>query len=286
MVPSWARIRECLAPSYAGCTCAVAWQRESETARGTRTTHARGTEQYHSRAGMARLPNRHCRDGVAGFGRGLPRINAKPKRGFLNGLRSRVGQDSGSRWAARASFPSNSAKLDLHTLIRLFSTLMAWALQGVRLPRGGLHYLQNALVADLARPLSKMPSPNFLPSTVRQFPGQSNRAFSSSSWSRFQQFHRPNLNPKNLLLLPTPALASYTTAASSIIEIDPSKSEVIPTISPCMLTVGAAWAPKRPRSNLPAWCQADCGEDAFFTILVNSNYCLGTSQHLLFEDPF
>ncbi|KAJ9064742.1 Protein phosphatase 2C 7 [Entomophthora muscae] len=167
-------------------------------------------------------------------------------------------------------------KLDLHTLIRLFSTLMAWALQGSKLPRGGLHYLQNALKSDIAHPLSKVSSSKFLPSTFRQFPIQSSRSF--SSWARFHQIPRPNLKPKNLLLLPTPALASYTTAASSIFELDPSNSEVVSSINPCMLTVGAAWAPKRPRSNLPEWCQADCGEDAFFTILVNSNYCLGVAD--------
>lgn len=147
---------------------------------------------------------------------------------------------------------------------------MAWALPAIK------KYPNSFLIPSSSKMLLRHLNKRIVPSTPLRFPilnQQSN--FASSSWTRFQHGPRINLN-KNILMVPAP-FTSYSTLVASIQELKPDSNDP-KAQNPCDLSVGAAWAPKRPRSNLPKWCRADCGEDAFFTLLVNNNYCLGVAD--------
>jgi len=127
--------------------------------------------------------------------------------------------------------------------------------------------------------ISKQLSRKLIPLNSFRYPIkiQSSSFASGSSWSQFYSGTGPRVHVnKNLLLAPVP-LASCSTLVATIQELDSDDKKLEKHI-PMDLTVNAAWAPKRPRSQLPPWCKADCGEDAFFSLLVNNLYCLGVAD--------
>lgn len=103
------------------------------------------------------------------------------------------------------------------------------------------------------------------------------RSFTTSSSFPSSLFNRTFVKTTSAMVgLTTLGVSSssnfFTTSASNN---DSATATDKPSSKGCHLTVAAAWSPKRPRSDLPNWCAADCGEDAYFVAENKSSYCIG-----------